>query len=148
MKKTLLFENVGGNEFKLNSEYIEQKSKIDLIREGLKKVFLNSEGKELSYKYISNIGMGYVKDVSEARKYALQEARIISKHYGYIDDTHNAKFIKENIDEPTTQATSILTPAEIGKQILQIIENSLRLDLHPYHEEGVHKIEELAKKLL
>lgn len=93
MKKKLLFENVGGNQFKLNTSLNDPKS--ILIREGLKKIFESANGKPLTYKYISNIGMGYIKDVSEARKCALQEAIQIADDYGYINDETNSKFVKK-----------------------------------------------------
>lgn len=93
MKKKLLFENVGGNQFKLNTSFIDPK--LINIREGLRKIFSSANGKILSHKYISNIGMGYIKDVSEARKCALQEAIQIADEYGYINDEENAKFIKQ-----------------------------------------------------
>jgi hypothetical protein len=94
MKKKLLFENVGGNQFRINKELSETNPKAGLIREGLKKIFSMAEGKDLSYTYISNIGMGYIKDVSEARKCALQEAKEIASDYGYVEDDHRAKFVK------------------------------------------------------
>lgn len=94
MKKRLLFENVGGNQFKLNKDVNESNPKSTLIREGLKKIFSSANGKDLSYHYISNIGMGYIKDVSEARKCALQEAKNIASEYGYIEDEHRARFVK------------------------------------------------------
>lgn len=95
MKKKLLFENVGGNQFRLNKELSDSNPKAEFIREGLKKIFTMAEGKDLSYTYISNIGMGYIKDVGEARKCALQEARNIASDYGYIEDDSHAKFVKQ-----------------------------------------------------
>jgi len=94
--KQKLFENVGGNQFKLITESIavESNPKSTLIREGLKKVFSNG-GKKLSYTQLANIGMGYIKDVNEARKCAMQEARDLASEYGYIDNEDAQTFVKE-----------------------------------------------------
>jgi hypothetical protein len=93
--KQRLFEHVGGNQFKLTENVAEVVSpKASLIREGLRKVFMNG-GNKLSYTYVANIGMGYIKDVSEARKCAIQEARQIASEYGYVDREDIAVFIKE-----------------------------------------------------
>jgi hypothetical protein len=100
MKKRLLFENVSGNQFKLASTETHPKSGI--IREGLKKIFASANGQSLSYTYISNIGMGYIKDVGEARKVSLQEAAEIANEYGYVNDDQNSKFVKEQEKQPST----------------------------------------------
>lgn len=147
--KQKLFENIGGNRFKLISENIDKNPKSDLIREGLKKIFSSANGKDLSYKSLANIGMGYIKDVSEARKCALQEARQIAEEFGYQDDENNAKFVKgddsspENVSNPE-EAKEV----KIGKEILSIIENHLQYDLHPSHDEAVEKIKALANELV
>lgn len=94
MKKRLLFENVGGNQFKLTAPS-ESHPKSGVIREGLRKIFASANGQSLSYQYISNVGMGYIKDVGEARKVSLQEAIDIANEYGYVNDDQNAKFVKE-----------------------------------------------------
>lgn len=94
--KQKLFEHVGGNQFKLITESVavEANPKSVLIREGLKKVFMNG-GKKLSYTYIANFGMGYIKDVSEARKCAIEEARELAPTFGYVDSEGTQTFIKE-----------------------------------------------------
>ena len=94
--KQKLFEHISGNQFKLITESIvlESNPKSNLIREGLKKVFSNG-GKKLSYTQLANIGMGYIKDVNEARKCAMQEARDLASEYGYVDNEGIQAFVKE-----------------------------------------------------
>ena len=77
------------------TENINKNPKSSLIREGLKKIF-SSAGKKISYGNLQNIGLGYIKDVSEARKCALQEARELAMEFGYKDDANNSQFVKEN----------------------------------------------------
>lgn len=148
MKKQLLFENVDGNQFKLNTNYIDSNSKAGLIREGLKKVFQSANGKSLTYTYVANIGMGYIKDVSEARKCALQEARYIAETFGYTEDVDKEMFVKENDANITPPDSTPIDPVQIGQQILHTIEEYLQHDLHPYHEQGVEKIRKLAQQLV
>ena len=95
MKK--LFENVEGNRFKLISESIEEslEPKSSLIRKGLKKVFSEGE-KEYSYRKVEGVGLGYIRDVSEAKKCAIQEARELALEFGYKDNEKEAKFVKED----------------------------------------------------
>ena len=93
--KQKLFENVGGNSFKLITESVEEVNpQAKLVREGLKKVFGSGE-KSLSYKRLQGVGLGYIKSVSEAQKTAIQEARILAKEYGYTDNENSQKFVKE-----------------------------------------------------
>lgn len=93
MKK--LFENVEGNKFKLISENIEESEpKSSLVRKGLKKVFSEGE-KEYSYKKLQGVGMGYIRDIAEAKKCALQEARELALEFGYRDEEEEQKFVKE-----------------------------------------------------
>ena len=40
--------------------------------------------------------MGYIKDVTQARKCALYEAKELASQYGYKDDEKSEKFIKED----------------------------------------------------
>ena len=94
MKKRLLFENVSGNQFKLTTS-IESHPKSGVIRKGLRKIFESANGNPLTYKSLANIGMGYIKDVGEARKISLQEAIEIANEYGYVNDDQNSKFVKE-----------------------------------------------------
>ena len=92
--KTKLFENVGGNKFKLLTEAMNP-DRTKSIRAGLKKVFTNTK-KELSYDKVQNFGLGFIKDVSEARKCALQEARDIAPGLGFKDHPETGAFVKEN----------------------------------------------------
>jgi hypothetical protein len=93
MKK--LFENIGSNRFKLITESTDEPvPKSTLVREGLKKV-LASGGKEVSYKQLETVGMGYIRSIDEAKKTALKEARELALEFGYKDDENNAKFVKE-----------------------------------------------------
>ena len=97
--KQKLFEHIGGNQFKLVTENVTTTKtttnpNATLIREGLKKVFANG-GMKLSYTQLANIGMGYIKDVSEARKCAMQEARDLAPEYGYVDNEGLQTFMKE-----------------------------------------------------
>lgn len=94
--KQKLFEHVGGNQFKLVTENVvtETNPKASLIREGLKKIFMNG-GKKLSYTFMANLGMGYIKDVSEARKCAIQEARVLAPEYGYVDQEDIQTFVRK-----------------------------------------------------
>jgi len=118
MKK--LFENVEGNRFRLLTESISE-PKSGLVREGLKKVF-SSAGNEISYGNVQNIGLGYIKDVNEARKCALDEAREIASEFGFKDDMNRSKFIREDLG--SNPETNVSAPEEnreiqIGKKIIQ-----------------------------
>jgi hypothetical protein len=92
--KQKLFENVSGNQFRLMTESADPKA--GMIREGLKKVFASANGKGLSYKSLQNFGLGFIKDVTEARKCALQEARDLAPEFGYRDNEKSAQFVREN----------------------------------------------------
>jgi len=93
--KQKLFENVGGNSFKLITESIDEVNpNTKHVREGLKKVF-GAGSKSLSYKRLQGVGLGYIKSVSEAQKTAIQEARILAKEYGYTDNENSQQFVKE-----------------------------------------------------
>lgn len=92
--KTKLFENKGGNRFKLLTESMNP-DRAKSVRDGLKKVFANA-GKELPYDKVQNFGLGFIKDVSEARKCALQEARDIAPGLGFADHPETGTFVKEN----------------------------------------------------
>jgi hypothetical protein len=93
-----LFENIDGNRFKLISESVSNdEPKSSLVRKGLKKVFSEGE-KEYSYKKLEGVGLGYIRDISEAKTCALREARELALEFGYKDDENNAKFVKEDDD--------------------------------------------------
>lgn len=104
--KQKLFENVGGNQFKLITESVEEVNpKAKLVREGLKKVF-SSGDKKLSYKRLQGVGLGYIKSVEEAKKTAIQEARELAKEYGYMDNENAQAFVKEAMTGEGFQETS------------------------------------------
>lgn len=88
--KKLLTEEVQPKKPKLQES-------TDLVRSGLEKVFA-SGGPEISYRRLENVGLGYIRSVSDAFKCAIQESRKIAKSFGYKDDEVNAKFIKEDND--------------------------------------------------
>ena len=156
MKKPL-FTNVGGNQFKLLTESIDNGlDKTELVRSGLKKVF-SAGGKELSYHRIGGIGLGYIKSVSEARKTALQEAREIASEYGYVDNPDQNKFIKEvgwhdeesykhsHGDEADMSQPEESREIQIGKEIIQVIE-SPGMDQAMETEKG--RLRKLAQELI
>jgi len=128
--KQKLFENVGGNQFKLITESVEEVNpKAKLVREGLKKVF-SSGDKKLSYKRLQGVGLGYIKSVEEAKKTAIQEARELAKEYGYMDNENAQAFVKEAMTGEGFQETShdevgsggsVKREVQIGKEILYII---------------------------
>lgn len=160
---------------KLLNESTEPRVKIqeasDHVRSGLEKVF-GAGDREISYRRCENVGLGYIKSISEAVKVSVTESRKIAKSFGYKDDEANGKFIKENdfsklsaenpehgmakvgSDEgPDHDETDMSNPeekseVEIGEAILQVIEKHLQHDLHQYHDEGVQKIKALAEKLV
>lgn len=104
--KQKLFENVSGNQFKLITESVTERTPQEkLIREGLKKVF-GAGHKELSYRRLHGVGMGYLKSVEEAKKTAIQEARTLAKEYGYVDNENAHAFVKEAMTGETFQETS------------------------------------------
>ncbi len=167
--KQKLFENVGGNQFKLITESVEDSNpKAKLVREGLKRVFSNGI-KELSYKYLQGIGLGYIKQVEEAKKTAIQEARTLAKEYGYMDQEESQKFVKENdfskldAQDPSSalakrspEETDMSNPEEsrevqLAKKILQYAE-LLKRYLHTEAGSGkyasANAIAEYAKELI
>lgn len=139
--KQKLFENIGGNQFKLISENTNKNS--DLIREGLRKIFSSANGRDLSYKSLANIGMGYIKDVSEARKCALQEARQLAEEFGYQDDENNAKFVKG--DESSVEENREI---QIGKDIINKTQALVNYVPQEKWGEIVTPIQALAKELI
>ena len=94
MKK--LFENIEGNKFKLLIETSDPKH--ELVESGLKKVFTNAT-ENISYKRVESVGLGYIKDVSEAQRVALETARQLCESFGYKDDENSAKFVKSSLKE-------------------------------------------------
>ena len=90
---TKLFENAGGNKFRLLKESVNVNE--SLVASGLKKVFMNA-GNAITFNHIESVGMGYIKDINTAKQVALQEARVLAKEYGYKEDEDKARFVKEN----------------------------------------------------
>ena len=83
---------------KLLTENVVQKPRLtesDHVHNGLQKVFSAGDA-EISYRRCENVGLGYIKSISEAVKIAIQESRKVAKTFGYRDDVDNAKFIKED----------------------------------------------------
>lgn len=160
--KQKLFENVGGNQFKLITESVEEVNpKAKLVREGLKKVF-SSGDKKLSYKRLQGVGLGYIKSVEEAKKTAIQEARELAKEYGYMDNENAQAFVKEAMTGEGFQETSHdevgsgaseKREVQIGNQILAISRKyGLSTSQHDLPEEeskaGFDAISELAQELI
>lgn len=151
-KKKLLFENVSGNSFRLLTESMD-KSKSELVREGVKKVFLSST-EDISYKRLQGVGIGYIKEISEAIKCAIQEARAVASDFGYKDDIYNSKFIKEDIGHPETDMNnqSEKREVQIAKGILQslkLIQSSLpKNETHPNVTSELQSIGTYAQELL
>jgi hypothetical protein len=156
--KTKLFENVGGNKFKLLTESMNP-DKAKLIREGLKKVFANTE-KELSYDKVQNFGLGFIKDVSSARKCALQEARDIAPTLGFADHPETGTFVKEvewhdeesykkshgdthDNDYPEGESDE-KREVQIGKEILELLQWAGT----EKNQEAWDKVEKLAQELI
>lgn len=171
--KTKLFENIGGNKFKLLTESMNP-DRTKLIREGLKKVFANTP-KELTYDKVQNFGLGFIKDVTEARKCALQEARDVAPELGFKDHPETGMFVKENdfsklsAENPEHSLAKIGSDegasetdmsdseekreVQIGREILDISENfGLRTSQHDLPEEvskaGFEAITKLAQELI
>jgi hypothetical protein len=169
--KTRLFENVGGNKFRLLTE--NQNVNESLVASGLKKVFMNAGG-DISYNRVEAVGMGYIKDINTAKRVALQEARILAKEFGYKEDEDKAKFIKETgndfskldaqnpehslakrtPDEPAHDDTDMENPEEkrevqIGKEILNMCDGlKSYLKVRDNQTYIVEKIKSLAEELI
>lgn len=161
--KQKLFENVGGNQFKLITESVDAPNpQAKLVREGLKKVF-GAGAEILSYKRLQGVGLGYIKHVEEAKKTALDEARTLAKEYGYTDNENAQAFVKENdfskldaqnpshslakfgSDEAEDYSPSESREVQIGREIIRYAkEISERSDI----EELKAKIIELARELV
>jgi hypothetical protein len=147
-----------------------QLTEADHVHNGLHKVF-GAGDPEISVNRCENVGLGYIKNISEAFKVAKNEALKVAKIYGYRLDEDQAKFVKENANDFSkldaqnpTSALAKMTPDEhpdaakpaqeeksevqIGNEILNIIEEGLQFDLHPAHAKDVIRIKELAEKLL
>lgn len=143
MSKQTLFENVGGNRFRLITENVEE-SKSKLVREGLRKVF-KSGNQQISYKMVQNVGLGYIKEVNEARKCALQEARFLAKECGYMEDEAQSKFVKEeqwDVKDYNTpdqiEKSEEKREVQISKEIVKLAEViKSKLSKHNLGQEGM-----------
>lgn len=161
--KQKLFENIGGNTFKLITESVDEVNpNAKLVRSGLKKVF-SAGDKTLSYKRLQGVGLGYIKSVEEAKKTAIQEARELAKEYGYMDNENAQAFTKENdfskldaqnpehslakvrSDEPNMNSPKESREVQIGKEILSILD-SPGMDRVMETEKG--QLRQLAQELV
>ena len=147
--KQKLFENIGGNTFKLITESVDEVNpNAKLVREGLKKVF-GAGSKSLSYKKLQGVGIGYIKSVEEAKKTAIQEARMLAKEYGYMDNENAQAFMKEDEPQdmtvPPRNGGSSSREVEIGKEILSIVD-SPGMDRVMETEKG--QLRQLAQELV
>ena len=151
--KKQIFKNVGGNQFRLLTENVtEIIDGSNLVREGLKKVF-SAGGNEISYTRLANVGLGYIKDVTMARKCALQEARDLAEAYEYTDDEKNKMFTKsqEKSTETNTSNPEEKREVQIGNGILEsikLIEKSLSKQVHPNVTSELQNIGVYANELV
>lgn len=138
--KQKLFENVGGNNFRLITENVEE-SKSKLVREGLRKVFGGGK-QQITYQFVQNVGLGYIKDVTEARKCALEEARIVAKECGYMEDEAKAKFVKTEAHEESDMGNpEEKSEVQIGKEILAHAEAIINIShTSAPHVEAIKKL--------
>ena len=140
--KQKLFENIGGNTFKLITESVDEVNpNAKLVRSGLKKVF-SAGNKSLSYKRLQGVGLGYIKSVEEAKKTAIQEARELAKEYGYMDNENAQAFMKE--DETNMADPAEAREVQIGKRIIEIARHMKPLTI----EDNANEIEQLAAELI
>jgi len=147
--KTILFENVGGNQFKLLKESTNVNE--SLVASGLKKVFMNAGTTPISYHRVEAVGMGYIKDITTAKRVALDEARILAKEYGYQDNENDAKFVKE-AGIQTNPETDMSNPTEkkevqIGEEILKCM-TRISQPRGQGEEFAFERIRELANELI
>lgn len=82
-----------------------QLTESDHVHNGLHKVFGAGEP-EVSVRRCENVGLGYIKNISEAIKIANTEAQKVAKIYGYRLDEAKGKFIKEDNDFSKLDAQS------------------------------------------
>lgn len=150
----------------LLTEQAEPKQKVqeasDHVRSGLEKVFSAGES-QIPYRRVENVGLGYIRSVSEAIKVAVHESRKMAKSFGYKDDESGERFIKEENDfsklsaenpehgmakqsseEMPHDETDMSNPEEtrevqIGKEILKLCQGT---------DVNFPEIAELAKELI
>jgi flagellar biosynthesis/type III secretory pathway protein FliH len=119
MKK--LFSNVGGNQFKLLTESVDKPSINEsketlLLREAIKKVLGQGEP-SLKYVKLENMGIGFIKNIFEAKKVALAEARALAEEFGYKDNEGQKSFVKEDEnDNMDSERKWTKVPVSSGKE--------------------------------
>jgi hypothetical protein len=122
--KTKLFENIEGNKFRLLKENTLDENK-SYVKSGIKKVFSNAEG-NVSYRQVETVGLGYIRDINTAKRFALQEAREIAEEFGYKDHEDEAKFIKDSPNvRPLKKEVAFddeKREVQIGNEIKQIVD--------------------------
>ena len=145
-----LFGNVGGNQFRLLTEGLDVTVKgpdgLELVKEGLKKVF-TSGGDKISYNRLTNVGMGYIKDVTEAAKCALREAKDMADDFGYQDDASNKRFVKtDTVDEILSRASNEF---QIAKRLIDLAsKNGGKDSMSSVNKTFADEVFTLAKQLL
>lgn len=153
--KTVLFENVGGNQFKLLKESVTKNE--SLVASGVKKVFMNSDKAPIPYKRIEAVGLGYIKDITEAKRISLDEARILAKEFGYKDSENDAQFVKDSPNplplKQENDETDMNNPEEkrevqIGKEIINRTQHLVNIIPEDDWAKYVTPIQELAKELI
>jgi len=173
----LKLENNMINLKKLLTENVTEKPRLtesDHVHNGLQKVFAAGDS-EISYRRCENVGLGYIKSISEAVKIAIQESRKVAKTFGYRDDVEQAKFIKEEatndfskLDAQSPEsATAKVAPEElphdetnmanseenrevkIGQEILLLtVDLRLAIEGDSAAQNAVTQIQALAKELI
>ena len=152
-EKKKLFGNVGGNQFRLITEGMEYNSDKphghEQVREGLKKVFSNG-GKEISYQRLQYVGLGYIKDVTQAARCALREAKQLAEEFGYQDDENSQKFVKayESHDESDMNNPEETREVQIGNEILKLTQPLVNRISDEDWQKFVTPIQVLAKELI
>jgi len=161
--KQLLTENTAPKEKILEA--------ADHVRSGLEKVFAAGDV-EISYRRCENVGLGYIKSISEAMKVSVTESRKVAKAFGYRDDSAKKKFIKEDNNfnqldaQNSTSPQAKMSPEEqphdetdmsnseesrevkIGKEILRLCKVPGVSREDPYPEADLEGIAKLAQELI
>lgn len=127
----------------------------DLVRKGLEKVFESSDG-DIPYRRLENVGLGYIKNVSEAIKTAVKESRKLAEKYGYSDNEIREIFIKTHVKEEEKHSeTNMNNPEEkrevqIARAILKELDNAggEGIEIHDAVSVILNRIETLARELL
>jgi len=130
--KTKLYENIGGNKFKLLAEAINP-DRTKLVRAGIKKVFSTGD-KEIPYYRLEGVGFGYIKDINTAKKCAIQESLDLAPEFGYENDEEEQKFVKQGVAKENRYASQNPEGPEFGSGV-------------PGVWSDIKKVEELKKRL-